>query len=997
MNATARIALFLFVLGLCGTALFLGTGGNTVHAATITVDDDGPADHSRIQHAVENATAGDTVRVYDGIYREVIVIDKELFLIGGGNDTTTIESDRTGDIVRLSAGNIHVSGFAIRRIEHSEVKNITGISIQGPQATVENCLITRCRYGIRVVEQSDVAILSSTISNSSLTGVHLDPRSDRFRIHNSTIVESYTSAIYFYDVKYAFIDNCTLRNNSIGMDVEFNSNHTTVLNCNFIENRNYAIRIILSSHVQVISCDLQGGWSGVIISRTDHFSLIGCTISDSQTIGIYLEHTFNTNLSRVSLVRSGFQFIGEVLGHFQHSLNEMTIDGKEVLYLDGVDHRTIDGSDIARLILVDSNNITVRNLELSSVHTGILTAFCDSVSVRSCSFSENWNGMRILYSTRVEVIDSTFTGNGLSIETKDSHWCSFSQLSCSDTDLGIAIYGSNTSVVHSTFVNSSNGISLNGDDNTAISNTISRCDNGIGGSFGNRITIAFCTISNGGIGIMTYAAYDSIISHCSLRDLDHGIRIGDSSSVNLTISHCTITGCGSEGILLYSYIQNVTILYCNLTNNTNGVYVNQFSSNNLIHHNVFSGNTGYAAYDEGENQWDAGDPLEGNYWDIFDEPGEGAYDNDTNGIIDDPFSISGGTSQDRYPLAAAGDTTPPVAVADPDQEVPPGTTITFNGLDSHDETILADRIWTFTHNGTDQELHGSGSQFTFWEAGQHLITLTAVDGAGNKAIDTMWVNVTDTIPPIANAGENRVVALNETFTIDGSGSRDDIGIVNWTWTWSVKGTPFTSYGAIHQITVSVLTNIQFTLSVRDAGGNTHSDTIWVLVTESGTDTIPPIAVADSDKEVTVGTMVTFEGITSSDETLLVDWIWTFTHNGTLIERRGYGARFTFWEVGTHVVTLTVRDAAGNTDTDTMNITVKAAENGGSNPENDEDDGIGLWILLLILLVIAAGLVYMKKDEILDQFDSSHGDENDDVDDEADDQQDSSDPLNDNDA
>jgi len=41
---------------------------------------------------------------------------------------------------------------------------------------------------------------------------------------------------------------------------------------------------------------------------------------------------------------------------------------------------------------------------------------------------------------------------------------------------------------------------------------------------------------------------------------------------------------------------------------------------------------------------------EGNYWSDFDEPSEGAYDNNSDGIVDTPYNIPGGSNQDLYPL-----------------------------------------------------------------------------------------------------------------------------------------------------------------------------------------------------------------------------------------------------------------------------------------------------------------------------------------------------------
>jgi len=80
-----------------------------------------------------------------------------------------------------------------------------------------------------------------------------------------------------------------------------------------------------------------------------------------------------------------------------------------------------------------------------------------------------------------------------------------------------------------------------------------------------------------------------------------------------------------------------------------GINIGSSSNNNTIYHNNLIDNV-RQAYDAGNNTWDNGYPSGGNYWSDFDEPSEGAYDNNSDGIVDTPYSIPGGSNQDRYPL-----------------------------------------------------------------------------------------------------------------------------------------------------------------------------------------------------------------------------------------------------------------------------------------------------------------------------------------------------------
>ena len=104
-----NLVIKLFVISI--TLVFIETNSIPIITATddgniIYVDDDnieGPWDGSLehpycfIQQAIDNASYGDTIFVYPGRYKENIVIDKIITLIGVDRNTTII--DGMGEIV----------------------------------------------------------------------------------------------------------------------------------------------------------------------------------------------------------------------------------------------------------------------------------------------------------------------------------------------------------------------------------------------------------------------------------------------------------------------------------------------------------------------------------------------------------------------------------------------------------------------------------------------------------------------------------------------------------------------------------------------------------------------------------------------------------------------------------------------------------------------------------------------------------------------------------
>jgi PKD repeat protein len=273
------------------------------------------------------------------------------------------------------------------------------------------------------------------------------------------------------------------------------------------------------------------------------------------------------------------------------------------------------------------------------------------------------------------------------------------------------------------------------------------------------------------------------------------------------------------------------------------------------------------------------------------------------------------------------DLTLPIANAGLDQTVNEDTVVTFDGSASTDNFGIVNYTWTFTDGGP-VTLYGVGPTHSFAQPGVYLVTLTVRDAVGNTNVDTMTVNVLDATSPVANAGLDQTVDEDTLVTFDGSGSSDNVGIANYTWTFT-DGGGVTLYGVGPTHTFSQPGTYVVTLTVRDAAGNTNADTMTVTVR----DIASPVADAGPDQSVDDGTSAAFVGSGSTDNVGIANYTWTFTDGGA-VTLYGVAPTHTFAQLGVYVVTLTVRDAAGNTDTDTMTVTVLDATSPVANAGGD---------------------------------------------------------------
>ena len=83
---------------------------------TLYVGGSGQNNYTRIQDAIDNASQGDTVFVYDDSapYNEIITIEKSISMTGEEKETTIIDSMQSDTSITIDSDNVTISGFTIK-------------------------------------------------------------------------------------------------------------------------------------------------------------------------------------------------------------------------------------------------------------------------------------------------------------------------------------------------------------------------------------------------------------------------------------------------------------------------------------------------------------------------------------------------------------------------------------------------------------------------------------------------------------------------------------------------------------------------------------------------------------------------------------------------------------------------------------------------------------------------------------------------------------------
>jgi parallel beta-helix repeat protein len=132
---------------------------------------DGKGNYSSIQNAINNASKGDTIFVYEGNYYETLVINKSVKLIGASTEKPVLLYNKkiNSRIISVNANNCIIEGFKIiYDINKSENKEtVTGIRISSSRNKILNNTILNFKYGIEMTNCDNNLISYNTIENNT--------------------------------------------------------------------------------------------------------------------------------------------------------------------------------------------------------------------------------------------------------------------------------------------------------------------------------------------------------------------------------------------------------------------------------------------------------------------------------------------------------------------------------------------------------------------------------------------------------------------------------------------------------------------------------------------------------------------------------------------------------------------------------------------------------------------------------------------------------------
>jgi parallel beta-helix repeat protein len=204
------------------------------------VGGNGPNNYSRIQDAIDNASYGNTIFVYNGTYFENIKINKTIKLIGENKVTTIIDADNNGDVISVYADGVYITGFSVINSGKSEYPfyEFQGIFIDSNKNKIIGNIIYNTEQGITLNSSYENIILKNVIDKCNSHGIY------QYRSNYNEILNNSLFNFNYSGISLIISNNNTISHNTISYSSSYgygiilsHSNNNDILENSFIENR----------------------------------------------------------------------------------------------------------------------------------------------------------------------------------------------------------------------------------------------------------------------------------------------------------------------------------------------------------------------------------------------------------------------------------------------------------------------------------------------------------------------------------------------------------------------------------------------------------------------------------------------------------------------------------------------------------------------------------------------------------------------------------------
>ncbi|CAD6494273.1 MAG: Periplasmic copper-binding protein (NosD) [Candidatus Argoarchaeum ethanivorans] len=476
-----------------------------------------------IQQAVNNASSGDIIIVRDGTYDENVDVDKRLTIKSENGSANCIvnASDPSDNIFEVTADYVNVTGFTVKGatsykkagiylddvehcdisnnnvsnnnrgiyLSHSHYNNLTGnnapknkngiYSLWSRYNTLTNNTLTNNTYGIYLCASSsnnlmdntfvnDGLFLSSgyynTVVNNTVNGkplVYLEDTSD-YMVPDA-------GQVILVKCNNVTVENRDLSNTAVGVEL-WETTNSTITN-NTVSNNTYGIYLRSSSNNTLTNNTASNNNRGIYLYHSSNNNLTGNSANSNNDYGIYLDSSSNNSLNNNTMSGNTYNFgvySYSLSGYTQNIDTSNSVDGKPVYYWINLRDKQIP-DDAGYVGVVNSTNITVKDLTLSHNSKGVLFVYTNNSKIENVNTSNNYYDIYLYSSSNNTLTNNTASNNNRGIYlSHSSNNNTLTNNTANSNNDGIYLDSSSNNTIYNNYFNNTNNALDNGNNKWSI-------------------------------------------------------------------------------------------------------------------------------------------------------------------------------------------------------------------------------------------------------------------------------------------------------------------------------------------------------------------------------------------------------------------------------------------------------------------------------------------------------------------------------------------------
>ncbi|RZB28793.1 MAG: hypothetical protein AEth_01795 [Candidatus Argoarchaeum ethanivorans] len=304
--------------------------------------------------------------------------------------------------------------------------------------TKENIDVTVAYLTIQSENGSANCIVNALNSNDHVFDVQQNyVNVTGFTVENAT--KNDKAGIHLDSVEHCNISYTNASNNGCGIWLYYSSNNILTNNTANSNTRN-----------------------GIYLSSSSNNTLTNNTASNNNG-GICLSSSSNNTLTNNIMSENNYNFDvdGSILSHYTHSIDTSNlVDGEPIYYWIDQQNKEVPG-DAGFVGLVNSTNITVKDLTLTNNQQGVLLAYTKNSRIERINASNNnWAGILLYSSSNNTLTNNTASNNiyGIYLQSSSNNNMLTNNTASSNTRYNIHLYYSsnNNLFYHNNLINNPN-------------------------------------------------------------------------------------------------------------------------------------------------------------------------------------------------------------------------------------------------------------------------------------------------------------------------------------------------------------------------------------------------------------------------------------------------------------------------------------------------------------------------------------------------------------